>query len=372
MYELEGLATGSHTLRVRALDLAEPPNVDPSPAVRNWTVLGEPQTQIDSMPPDPSTSASGVFTFSSDHGDSFQCSVDGSAWTPCSSPFTAGPLAAGDPESGEEHEFEVRAVSRFTTLDGEPIVDETPAHYEWTVFPLPDPPAFDTVFTATPPTATAIGLHTFAFEARDGSGGSTNLATFECSLNGAPFEECEPPLEFEGLDPDTYTLRVRALDPALQPDASPASFTWTIEAAPETTLSSAGLPPAETDGTTATFSFGGSGRFECAFDTEVFTPCTSPRTYTDIPHGEHEFQVRALSPAGSADPTPEIHRWTSGDMTPPVVTITSAPPASGESTTATFAFSSDDPDAQYLCTLGRAHPSAPSSGSAARPSPTKG
>ena len=26
-------------------------------------------------------------------------------------------------------------------LDGEPIVDESPATYEWTVFPLPDPPA---------------------------------------------------------------------------------------------------------------------------------------------------------------------------------------------------------------------------------------
>ena len=31
VYELTGLATGSHTLRVRALDLAEPPNVDPTP-----------------------------------------------------------------------------------------------------------------------------------------------------------------------------------------------------------------------------------------------------------------------------------------------------------------------------------------------------
>ena len=133
VYELTGLATGSHTLRVRALDLAEPPNVDPSPAVRNWTVLGEPQTRIDSMPPAETTSASGQFTFSSDHtaadGVTYQCSVDGSEWSPCSSPFTAGPLAAGDPESGEEHEFEVRAVSRFATLDGESIVDETPARY---------------------------------------------------------------------------------------------------------------------------------------------------------------------------------------------------------------------------------------------------
>ena len=80
----------------------------------------------------------------------FECSVDGSLWTPCSSPFTAGPLTAGDPESGEQHEFEVRAVSRFVNIDGEPIVDQTPATYTWTVFPLPDPPAFDTVITQSP------------------------------------------------------------------------------------------------------------------------------------------------------------------------------------------------------------------------------
>ena len=366
VHELVGLATGSHTLRVRALDLAEPPNVDASPAVRNWTVLGEPDTQIDSMPPDPSFGGSGVFTFSSDQtaadGVTFQCSVDGSEFTPCSSPFTAGPLAAGDPESGEEHEFEVRAVSRFTTLEGEPIVDESPASYEWTVFPVPDPPAFDTIFTSTPPAATAGGpdaVHLFSFEARlDGQ--PTNLATFECSLNDEPYEECEPPLEYEGLADGTYTLRVRAVDPALQPDATPATFTWTIEDAPETILSDVGLPPIEVESSTETFTFGSpssNATFECAFDTTVFTPCSSPKTYTNIPHGEHEFQVRAKSPAGSVDQTPEVHEWTSGDMTAPVVTIQSAPTATSgpefttQSTTATFVFGSDDPASQYLCSL---------------------
>jgi parallel beta-helix repeat protein len=367
LYELTGLASGTHTLRVRAFDLAEPPNVDPSPAVRSWTVLGEPQTRIDATPPDPSFSASGTFAFSSDQtsadGVTFQCSVDGSEWTPCSSPFTAGPLIAGDPESGEEHEFEVRAVSRFVNLDGEQIVDETPARYDWTVFPAPDPPAFDTELTSTPPTVTAGGpdaIYLFSFQARDPNGQLTNLATFECSLDGEPFEECEPPLEYDGLEDGTYTLRVRAVDPALQPDATPASFTWTIEAAPETVLSSAGLPPIETESTSETFTFSSpdpDATFECALDTTTFTPCSSPQTFADVPHGDHELQVRAKSPAGSVDQTPEVHEWTSGDMTPPVVTIDSGPTltsgatATTDGTTATFAWHSDDPDAQYLCTL---------------------
>ena len=43
LYELTDLASGPHRLEVRALDMAEPePNVDPTPAVRNWNVLGVP------------------------------------------------------------------------------------------------------------------------------------------------------------------------------------------------------------------------------------------------------------------------------------------------------------------------------------------
>ena len=233
-------------------------------------------------------------------------------------------------------------MSRFTTLDGEPIVDETPARYEWTVFPQPDPPAFDTVFTSTPPTATAGGpdaVYLFSFQALDGAGNTTNLATFECSLDGEPYEECEPPVEYESLEDGTHTLRVRAVDPALQADTTPAEFTWTIEPAPETSLSILGLPALETDSTTETFTFSSPSpfaSFECALDTPVYTPCASPKTYQNIPHGEHEFLVRAKSPAGSVDETPEVHRWTSGDMTAPVVTIVSAPELVTESTTATF------------------------------------
>ena len=66
--------------------------------------------------------------------------------------------------------------------------------------------------------------------------------------------------------------------------------------------------------------------------------------------------MRAKGPVGSVDQTPVVHTWTTGDLTPPVVTILTAPtlaPTGGttDSTTATFTFSSDDPDAQYLCTL---------------------
>ena len=92
----------------------------------------------------------------------------------------------------------MRAVSRFVNIDGEPIVDETPASYEWTVFPLPDPPAFDTRITHHPPAQNAGGpdaLYEFRFEA---IGPTPNMALFECSLDDEPFEECELPDDLRG------------------------------------------------------------------------------------------------------------------------------------------------------------------------------
>ena len=57
------------------------------------------------------------------------------------------------------------------------------------------------------------------------------------------------------------------------------------------------------------------------------------------------------------DLTPAEYSWVSGDMTPPVVTIltgptlVSAPESTTTSTSATFTFSSNEPDAEFECAL---------------------
>jgi hypothetical protein len=343
VHELTGLASGEHVLQVRAVDLAL--NADPTPAEHRWTVVGAPETTIDSRPSDPSPSVSAPFTFSSDQaGVTFQCSVDGSEFAACTSPFTAGPLT-----NLESHEFEVRAVSRFKTIDGEPIVDATPASHTWTVQVPPDAPEFDTTLTSTPPAVASGGteaLSTFVFQ-------SDPLATFECSLDGGPWVECEAPVVYEGLPDGEHTFRVRAVDLAENPDATPESYTWLIEVAPETTLVSAS-PPAQTDGTTATFTFSSNradATFECSLDLASFTPCSSGVTYADVPYGEHEFAVRAKGPVGSVDETPEVHTWESGHLTAPVAEILTGPAATTTDNAATFTFGSSDPDALFLCSL---------------------
>jgi CSLREA domain-containing protein len=351
VYELLGLAQGQHTLLVRAIDIAEIPNVDPSPASYTWTTLGEPDTTILSGPTDPSASYSATFAFSSDQaGATFQCSVDGSPYVPCTSPFIAGPLV----EEGT-HDFEVRAVNQFVNIDGEQIVDLTPATYEWTIQDVEPPNTTITSVTFLGPTdLIEPNSFRFTFTGEDNRTAWFELS-FECSLDGGLFEGCSTPhyILLEELAGGTHELQVRAVDDIGNVDPTPASYTWSVEGEPETTILTG--PAAQTESTEATFTFSSdqaSATFECSLDLALFSACTSPVTLANVPYGAHEFQVRARSLSGAyVDLTPAVYAWESGDMTPPVVTILSGPPITTTDTTATITFSVDDPAALLQCSL---------------------
>ena len=82
-----------------------------------------PQTALTGGPASsvPVNSATATFTFASQTGASFECSLDGGAWRTCGSPATYGGLANGT------HTFAVRAVDTAGNVDG------TPATRAWTV-----------------------------------------------------------------------------------------------------------------------------------------------------------------------------------------------------------------------------------------------
>ncbi|MHA7263040.1 phytase [Arthrobacter sp. TMN-37] len=126
---------------------------------------------------------------------------------------------------------------------------------------------------------------------------------------------------------------------------------------PDTTITS--KPANPTTSTSAEFSFTSpstSATFACSLDSAAFVNCTSPVSYPGLSNGSHTFQVRASDPNG-VDPTPASHTWTvdttppEGDTTPPETTITSAPPATSSSTSASFAFTSNEADSTFQCSL---------------------
>lgn len=63
-------------------------------------------------------------------------------------------------------------------------------------------------------------------------------ATFECSLDSVPFATCTSPANYSGLLAGAHNFQVRAVDTALNIDATPASFSWTIDLVAPTVVTS--------------------------------------------------------------------------------------------------------------------------------------
>ena len=108
-FDLTGLSNGAHVFHVRAVDSAG--NVDLSPASYTWNVdVAALKTMISSAPAPTSTTKTATFVFTGAAGSTgFECSLDGAAFAPCTSPQAFANLPYG------EHVFEVRATGAGTT-----------------------------------------------------------------------------------------------------------------------------------------------------------------------------------------------------------------------------------------------------------------
>ncbi len=120
-FTTNALADGALTFQVRAVDSLG--NTDATPASRSFTVdTSAPDTTITSGPGPITTDHTPTFAFvASEAGATYQCKIDGGAFTACSASFTTSTL----PDGG--HTFQVRAADALGN------VDATPASYTFTV-----------------------------------------------------------------------------------------------------------------------------------------------------------------------------------------------------------------------------------------------
>jgi len=94
-----------------------------------------------------------------------------------------------------------------------------------------------------------------------------------------------------------------------------------------------------------------ASNFMCSLDSSAATSCSSPIAYSGVSNGGHTFRVVALNSVGQAGPA-ATYSWTV-DSVAPSATITnrSSLPASTNSTSVSFAFSSSESGSTFTCSI---------------------
>ena len=144
---------------------------------------------------------------------------------------------------------------------------------------------------------------------------STEAGTFQCKLDAAASAPCSSPKAYSGLSVGSHTFTVRAIDAAGNTDASPATQTWTVSAAADTTAPNTTItasPANPTTSTSASFSFTSTesaSTFQCKLDAAAYAVCTSAKSYTGSSLGSHTFSVRATDAAGNMDASAATDTW---------------------------------------------------------------
>ena len=327
-----------------------------------------------------------MWAYATEPGATLQCSLDGAPFAPCPDPIEHSSVFPG------AHTFHVRAV------DGAGRVDQTPATRSWLGDGQLTPPANDTrdampVLAAgggslTANTAAATRDDACGPTARDSPGAQSiwyqwtapadGWATFDTAgssfdtLLGVFAAGCREEHRLAESDdaPGRITSRVRlwvrsgtqyaiAVDgyspEGVNAENGPVTLEWSFQpeadaTPPETTIWSGPGPVSWTPYLGWTFRASEPGStFECQFNTSAeWQPCPTPYRLTFF-EGTRTLSVRAVDPAGNADPTPASRTWRT-DAVPPDTTIDAGPPGIVSVAEATLVFHADEPG-EFECRL---------------------
>ncbi len=306
------LAAGAHAVAATATDAAGNASA-PSGGVDFTVDLAALDTFITSAPaPLTNVSSASLTLASSRPGASFECSLNGAAFTPCSSPVSFSGLQDGP--------FELRARAR----DGAEL-DATPARAQWQVDTVaPAAPAFA---APQPSEQIATGTPTFRGTAEPGSavtvwvdGVSAGNATADAS--GVFTLTLSAPLSL-----GAHSVWASATDGAGNAGPASAPIAFTVDPNALDTLVVSGPAPLVAQ-SSATFTLAASqpgATFECALDGAAFDACATPLVLSLLGDGAHALDVRAVVGA-SVDPTPARWEWRV-DTTAPAAPVLSSPAA---------------------------------------------
>jgi len=239
-------------------------------------------------------------------GTTFQCQLDGGAFTPCASPYTYAALLDGS------HTFAVRGTDLIG--NSEPSL----ASYSWMIDTISRIAVLSNIPAALTNSTTATikvaGPDIVAYHYMlDSGAASADVAT-------------SVPLSLTGLKDGAHSLQVVGKDASGIYQSSPTSISWAVDTVlPATTIIS--QPAAISNTATGNIAFTGSkpgSTFQCKLDAGAATICSSPYGFVGLGSGAHKVTITASDPAGNIQSTATVASWTV-DVVPPVAAMVITP-----------------------------------------------
>jgi hypothetical protein len=263
------LATGNHSVSVRATDAAG--NTDASPATRAFSIdTTAPTTTITQAPPAQTDSGDASVAFTvNESGSMSECRLDGGGWSPCTSPYEVTGLAPG------AHSVGVRST------DAAGNVESPGASASWTVGsggPSQPPPTADappTVdLTAPAVGSTVSGRFRITADADDDHGiDHVEFWVGQTRLDRDTSEPYSDRVDASGWSTGTRTISVRAFDATGQSASSAETIRVSRYSRGSTSSTWAELTSTAGDGVTRL-----SGQAPRGSDVRVsLTACSSSR-----------------------------------------------------------------------------------------------
>ncbi len=275
----------------------------------------EPETNFTQTPSLISGTQVNIFEFGANEAaQRFECSMDGVAFTTCTTPYTSAALS-----DGSNHTFRVRAV------DMAGLTDQTPASYTWKV----DTTALVTV--ASP----GGGQYNISQSPVNVTLTPTGIAsacqspapvTYYCVGSGCTPTTTYAPGAISFNVTGTYTLRFYSVEQTSGTCTAPENESnippngtgikeqvYNLDlTAPTANIT--GSPANPTNNNSAAFTFE-TAIFECDLDGAGYTACASPMNYVNLSDATHTFNVRAIDTAHNTGNS-ATYTWKI-DTTPP-------------------------------------------------------
>lgn len=312
---------GVHVLAVRATDAAGNVGAAATSAYTlDTTPPGAPV--IATSPADPSNSPTPIWTFTVDTDSAATCSLDGGAWTSCTSPHQADLSGAAD----GPHSLAVRAT--------DPYGNTGPATTRGFTLDRTAPTAPS--ITAAPSSPGAQASVSWSFTTPDGT-------STRCRLDGGPSVACAESFAATLAADGIHGFEVVAVDPAGNQSA-PAIATYTLDRQAPVAPTITGSPTSPDRFTTPrwTFSVEPLSAGECSINGGPWVACAVgfSADLSAAADGPHTFAVRSVDAAGNVGASTTSTFVL--DRTPPgTPVLTGGPEADSQDDTPTWTFSVD-------------------------------